>query len=108
MKAQVKKKVDKTTRLIEMQDEIEKSMQNIDKVLKEQEELIAFLEEKAEGKFPDLVNGLKESNEGYKKQREKLDIRYKNLQAVTLGIKVDAVKILVESLLIALGLEEND
>lgn len=108
MKSKAKEVVDKTTRLIEMQDEIENSIKNIDNVIKEQEELISFIEEKAEGKFQDLIKGLKESNEGYKKQKDTLTKRFINIQMVTLSLKDDATKRIIEALLIGLGLEEND
>lgn len=108
MKAKVKEVVDKTTRLVEMQDEIENSIKNIDNVIKEQEELITFIEEKAEGRFQDLIKGLKESNEGYKKQKETLNKRFINIQMVTLSLKDNVTKRIIEALLIGLGLEEND
>lgn len=74
--------------LHELRDELEKTIENINEVLSQQEELKAIVQkeletgQKSKHKWEDFVKGISQSNEEYHSQIQKLENKISHLNAI--------------------------
>lgn len=97
--------LDTFDRLIEMQEEMEKSIDNAKTVKSQQEKLVEILEREAPEEFEDFIKGTKATIESMDDQIFRLSGRADQLYGVIEAAKDDVeVRLVIEDLVEALGL----